>query len=375
MTSFSTLTTRERNAFRGFVAGFTGVALVAALAFGCASDAAHKPADGKKGTDSSCPGEPLSPAPLRRLTRFEYQNAVSDVFGTELPMDDLFPRDEVALGFDNQAGTLGTTDLHVEGYLEAATLAGRIARRRAGAARRNFRVRRREPGVPGSAHRCARAAPVAATARTSRARPVSRDCRRRDESRRVQRRRRAHRCSAAPESGISLSARTRVDRLGRRLEPAVCVAVRARLAAVVPLLGLGAGPLPARRRGVEHPRHARRRGTRSAPARRRRACEARTFALLFAVAQALGLRARREGSRAFHALGRCAARRTRARNDSISRGDSVGRRRALRNADDRALHLRQRRSLGLLRAPHRQSGPDRAHEEGLRRGCASAVAS
>ncbi|HVR18047.1 MAG TPA: DUF1592 domain-containing protein [Polyangiaceae bacterium] len=95
--------------------------LVAAMAFGCASDAAHEPADGQKGADLSCPGEPLSPAPLRRLTRFEYQNAISDVFGNTLPMEDLFPRDEVALGFDNQAGTLGTTDLHVEGYLEAAT--------------------------------------------------------------------------------------------------------------------------------------------------------------------------------------------------------------------------------------------------------------
>ena len=38
---------------------------------------AKKPAGGKKAADLSCPGEPLSPAPLRRLTRFEYQNAVS----------------------------------------------------------------------------------------------------------------------------------------------------------------------------------------------------------------------------------------------------------------------------------------------------------
>jgi hypothetical protein len=43
------------------------------------------------------------------------------VFGTDLVVEDLFPRDEVALGFDNQSGTLSTSDLHVEGYLEAAT--------------------------------------------------------------------------------------------------------------------------------------------------------------------------------------------------------------------------------------------------------------
>ncbi|HEX6765011.1 MAG TPA: DUF1592 domain-containing protein [Polyangiaceae bacterium] len=102
---------------------FAGISLllVAALA-GCASSKNENPAGGQaKTTDLSCPNEPLSPAPLRRLTRFEYQNAVSDVFGSELPFDDLFPRDEVALGFDNQAGTLSTTDLHVQGYLEAAT--------------------------------------------------------------------------------------------------------------------------------------------------------------------------------------------------------------------------------------------------------------
>jgi hypothetical protein len=99
-----------------------GAVLAASLGFGCASDSGDKrPAGGQDEVDLSCPGEALSPAPLRRLTRFEYQNAVSDVFGSELPIEDLFPRDEVALGFDNQAGTLGTTDLHVEGYLEAAT--------------------------------------------------------------------------------------------------------------------------------------------------------------------------------------------------------------------------------------------------------------
>ncbi|HEX6272379.1 MAG TPA: DUF1592 domain-containing protein [Polyangiaceae bacterium] len=101
--------------------GLFGLALAALVGTGCASDATEKPAGGKKQTDLSCPSEPRSPAPLRRLTRFEYQNAVTDVFGTELPLDDLFPRDEVALGFDNQAGTLSTTDLHVQGYLEAAT--------------------------------------------------------------------------------------------------------------------------------------------------------------------------------------------------------------------------------------------------------------
>lgn len=114
--------TRETSHLARLFFRLSGAILAAALGFGCASDSGEKkPAGGQDEVDLSCPGEALSPAPLRRLTRFEYQNAVSDVFGSELPIEDLFPRDEVALGFDNQAGTLGTTDLHVEGYLEAAT--------------------------------------------------------------------------------------------------------------------------------------------------------------------------------------------------------------------------------------------------------------
>jgi hypothetical protein len=113
---------REMSRFQPSFRAAVAALLALSLGFGCASDSGKKQtAGGQDGVDLSCPGDALSPAPLRRLTRFEYQNAVSDVFGSELPVEDLFPRDEVALGFDNQAGTLGTTDLHVEGYLEAAT--------------------------------------------------------------------------------------------------------------------------------------------------------------------------------------------------------------------------------------------------------------
>lgn len=116
---FSSLMTRERSAVRTGSLVVLGAVVLATLGAGCSSDAEKSPAGGKT-ADLACPSDPLSPAPLRRLTRFEYQNALEDVFGSELP-DDLFPRDEVALGFDNQAGTLGTTDLHVGGYLEMAT--------------------------------------------------------------------------------------------------------------------------------------------------------------------------------------------------------------------------------------------------------------
>jgi hypothetical protein len=97
-----------------------GLAVGAALAAAaCTSDKAEPPTANVP-LDLTCPDAPLSPAPLRRLTRFEYANAVRDVFGVDLPIADLFPRDEVALGFDDQAGALSLTDLHVTAYLETA---------------------------------------------------------------------------------------------------------------------------------------------------------------------------------------------------------------------------------------------------------------
>lgn len=94
-------------------------ALALAAFAGCGSD--EKPdAEAAASFDLSCPDTPLSPAPLRRLTRFEYANTVRDIFGVDLPLAELFPRDERALGFDNQAGTLSFTDLHAQGYMVAA---------------------------------------------------------------------------------------------------------------------------------------------------------------------------------------------------------------------------------------------------------------
>jgi hypothetical protein len=55
--------------------------------------------------DLSCPGSPLTAVPLRRLTRFEYRNAVADLFGEDLAVTELLPRDELALGFDSQIGS------------------------------------------------------------------------------------------------------------------------------------------------------------------------------------------------------------------------------------------------------------------------------
>lgn len=60
------------------------------------------------------------PTPLRRLTRFEYNNTVQDLFSTDLSPADEFPPDEVADGFSNNALVLTISSLHAERYVFAA---------------------------------------------------------------------------------------------------------------------------------------------------------------------------------------------------------------------------------------------------------------
>ena len=60
------------------------------------------------------------PTPLRRLTRFEYNNTVRDLLGTSLTAADGFPKDEVADGFSNNALVLTISTLHAEKYTLAA---------------------------------------------------------------------------------------------------------------------------------------------------------------------------------------------------------------------------------------------------------------
>ncbi len=96
-----------------------GIGLAALLGLALSSCKDEAAAEGESASlrqSLECPDAPLSPAPLRRLTRFEYENALSDVFGGVPNLGELLPRDEVALGFDNQAGTLSLTDLHVVAY-------------------------------------------------------------------------------------------------------------------------------------------------------------------------------------------------------------------------------------------------------------------
>jgi hypothetical protein len=79
-------------------------------------------------TDSESPDLPEScagptepgPAPIRRLTRVEYNNTIYQLFGDASRPADAFPADEEASGFDNQATALVVSPLLAEHYMMAA---------------------------------------------------------------------------------------------------------------------------------------------------------------------------------------------------------------------------------------------------------------
>lgn len=57
---------------------------------------------------------------LRRLNRFEYQNTLNDIFGTNLTLTEFLPEDGRAGGFDTVGDALGISLVQMERYLEAA---------------------------------------------------------------------------------------------------------------------------------------------------------------------------------------------------------------------------------------------------------------
>ncbi len=59
-------------------------------------------------------------APLRRLTRFEYNNAVRDLLGVSTKPADALPGEELGNGFGNDADALGVSRLLIDGYRTVA---------------------------------------------------------------------------------------------------------------------------------------------------------------------------------------------------------------------------------------------------------------
>jgi hypothetical protein len=75
--------------------------------------------ESEKLSDCESSREP-GPAPIRRLTRVEYNNTVFQLFGDNSRPANAFPPDEEAGGFDNQADVLVVSPLLAESYLSAA---------------------------------------------------------------------------------------------------------------------------------------------------------------------------------------------------------------------------------------------------------------
>jgi hypothetical protein len=96
------------------------IGLLSSGLWGCESEGAAVAPASDPVIDVRCPEQVMSPSPLRRLTRFEYENTLRALLGPDFSAAELFPPDEIGLGFDNQGGTLSTTDLHVASYLEVA---------------------------------------------------------------------------------------------------------------------------------------------------------------------------------------------------------------------------------------------------------------
>jgi hypothetical protein len=82
------------------------------------------------GLDRAAAANPYSGVPgLRRLTRFEYGNAIRDLLALKADVETLLPPDNNSDGFDTNGDTLGNSPSLVESYVNAA---GKLARRAVG---------------------------------------------------------------------------------------------------------------------------------------------------------------------------------------------------------------------------------------------------
>ncbi|HSS37709.1 MAG TPA: DUF1592 domain-containing protein, partial [Polyangia bacterium] len=77
------------------------------------------------GGGTSTAGAPLcaaspGPAPLRRITRFEYGRALADLTGVDPSISQALPPDEETMGFDDIATAYSVSSLHAQRYLDVA---------------------------------------------------------------------------------------------------------------------------------------------------------------------------------------------------------------------------------------------------------------
>jgi hypothetical protein len=96
-----------------------GWILAAAVALGgCTGNIGEPPAG--QSPSAVCKGIQPGDAPIRRMTRFEYNNTVRDLLGDTTSPANGFAPEEEALGFNNQAAALTVTQLLAEQYMSAS---------------------------------------------------------------------------------------------------------------------------------------------------------------------------------------------------------------------------------------------------------------
>jgi hypothetical protein len=100
--------------------------LVTATWTGCRSHADSPPPRVGGRAAPLCASRDSGPSPLRRLTRAEYGRTLRDLLGPGLVDTSGLPPDEQALGFDNNADVLGTSDLLVEQTVALAEQASSV---------------------------------------------------------------------------------------------------------------------------------------------------------------------------------------------------------------------------------------------------------
>jgi hypothetical protein len=103
----------------------------AALALGGCSGKASSGSGTTTEAAPLCAADP-GPAPLRRMTRFEYGRTIADLTGVDPSVAQTLPPDEETLDFDDIAAAYSVSALHADRYLEvaeqaAATLTADVA--------------------------------------------------------------------------------------------------------------------------------------------------------------------------------------------------------------------------------------------------------
>lgn len=93
--------------------------VLASLAGACVGEIGSTD-DEKEETENNPSGLCVVDAPLRRMTRFEYNNTVRDLLGDITEPANVLPPEEEVQGFDNQAAALTVSDLLAEQYMKVA---------------------------------------------------------------------------------------------------------------------------------------------------------------------------------------------------------------------------------------------------------------